>query len=98
MNRRNRTLIVLLVAAALASAATFFVYRAITRIPVQQVEVASVLRRRRCREPAARHAAHQGARSSSSAGPPSSPVQGSFASPRHVVGRGLIQPVPRTSR
>jgi hypothetical protein len=42
MNRRNRTLIVLLVAVGLASVATLFVYRAITRIPVRQVEVASV--------------------------------------------------------
>ena len=41
MNRRNRTLIVLLVAVGLASVATYFVYRAITRIPVRQVEVAS---------------------------------------------------------
>ena len=54
MNRRNRTLIVLLVAVGLASAATYFVYRAISRIPVRQVEVASVLRRGRRREPAAR--------------------------------------------
>ena len=52
MNRRNRTLIVLLVAVGLASAATYFVYRAITRIPVRQVEVASLLRGRRRREPA----------------------------------------------
>jgi len=40
MNRRNRTLIVLLVAVGLASTATFLVYRAISRIPVRQVEVA----------------------------------------------------------
>ena len=39
MNRQNRTLIVLVVAIALASAATYFVYRAISRIPVRQVEV-----------------------------------------------------------
>ena len=42
MNRRNRTLIVLMVAVGLASVATFFVYRAISRIPVRQVEVASI--------------------------------------------------------
>ena len=42
MNRRTRTLIVLGVAVLLASAASFIVYRAITRMPVREVEVASV--------------------------------------------------------
>jgi pilus assembly protein CpaB len=42
MNRRNRTLVVLLVAVAIASVATFMVYRAIDRIPEKIVEVHSV--------------------------------------------------------
>ena len=42
MNRRNRTLMVLLVAVLVASAASFLVYRTISRMPVREVEVASV--------------------------------------------------------
>jgi uncharacterized membrane protein len=42
MNRRNRTLIVLAVAVALASIASYIVYRAISRMPVREVEVATV--------------------------------------------------------
>ena len=41
MNRRNRTLVVLLVAVAVASGASYFVYRAVTNIPVREVEVKS---------------------------------------------------------
>ena len=92
MNRRNRTLIVLVLAVGLASGATYLVYRAITRIPVRQVEVASMyvavaaenlpLGTRLTKE----HVKVVG-------WPSSSPVQGSFASPDALVGRGLIQPV-----
>jgi pilus assembly protein CpaB len=42
MNRTNRTLIVLVVAIAVASIASWTIYRAVARIPVRQVEVASV--------------------------------------------------------
>lgn len=41
MNRRNRTLLVLLVAVAVASGASYFVYRAVVSIPVREVEVKS---------------------------------------------------------
>jgi pilus assembly protein CpaB len=92
MNRRNRTLIVLLVAVGLASGATYLVYRAITRIPVRQVEVASVyvavaaenlpLGTRLTKE----HIKIVG-------WPSSSPMQGSFTTADGLVGRGLIQPV-----
>jgi len=41
MNRRNRTLVVLIVAIAVASGASYFVYRAVTNIPVREVEVRS---------------------------------------------------------
>src|SRR6476620_8362223 len=92
MNRRNRTLIVLLVAVAIASAATYFVYRAIIRIPVRQVEVASVF------VAVAAENLPLGTRLTKEqikvvGWPSSSPVQGSFASPDGLVGRGLIQPV-----
>ena len=41
MNRRNRTLVVLLVAVTVASGASYFVYRAVINIPVREVEVKS---------------------------------------------------------
>jgi pilus assembly protein CpaB len=92
MNRRNRTLIVLLVAVGMASVATFFVYRAISRIPVRQVEVASLY------VAVAADDIPMGTRLSKEhiklvGWPSSSPVQGSFASPEAIVGRGLIQAV-----
>lgn len=42
MNRKNRTLIVIAIAVLLGGAAAIAVYRAVQRIPVRQVEVASV--------------------------------------------------------
>jgi len=42
MNRKNRTLIVIAIAVLLGAAAAVAVYRAVQRIPVRQVEVASV--------------------------------------------------------
>ena len=92
MNRRNRTLIVLMVAVGLASVATFFVYRAISRIPVRQVEVASIY------VAVAAENLPLGTRLTKDqiklvGWPASSPIQGSFATPDALVGRGLIQPV-----
>jgi len=92
MNRRNRTLLVLIVAVGLASVATYFVYRAISRIPVRQVEVASV------HVAVAAENLPTGTRLTKDhikivGWPSSSPVQGSFASPDAIVGRGLIQSV-----
>jgi pilus assembly protein CpaB len=92
MNRRNRTFIVLLVAVALASGATYFVYRAITRIPVRQVEVASLY------VAVAADNLPLGTRLTKEqiklvGWPASSPVAGSFSSPDALVGRGLIQAV-----
>jgi pilus assembly protein CpaB len=92
MNRRNRTLVVLLVAVVLATGATWFVYRAIARIPVRQVEVASVY------VAVAAENLPLGTRLTREqiklvGWPSSSPVQGSFSSPDSLVGRGLIQPV-----
>jgi pilus assembly protein CpaB len=92
MNRRNRTLIVLLLAVGLASGATYLVYRAITRIPVRQVEVASMY------VAVAAENLPLGTRLTKEhikviGWPSSSPVQGSFATPDALVNRGLIQPV-----
>ena len=92
MNRRNRTLLVLLVAVGLASLATYGVFRTIKSIPVREVEVAT------------RHvvvAAENlplGTRVSKEqvkvvGWPAATPVEGSFASVDEIVGRGLIQPV-----
>jgi pilus assembly protein CpaB len=92
MNRRNRTLIVLVVAVGLASVATLFVYRAISRIPVRQVEVASLY------VAVAAENLPTGTRLTKDhikvvGWPSSSPVQGAFASPDAIVGRGLVQSV-----
>jgi pilus assembly protein CpaB len=96
MNRRNRTLIVVAVAVILASLASFGVYRAIQRIPVREVEVAT------------RHVvvANPGKAPMLPVGtlltreqvaivawPAASPVPGSFSSVDEVVGRGLIAQV-----
>ena len=92
MNRRNRTLIVLLVAVSLASAATFLVYRAISRIPIRTVEVASV------QVAVAAENLPTGTRLTREhiklvGWPAASPVVGTFSTPDNLVGRGLIQPV-----
>src|SRR5437868_13468612 len=92
MNRRNRMLIVMFVAVGLASAATFLVYRAISRIPVRQIEVASSY------VAVAAQDLPMGIRLTKDhikrvGWPSSSPVQGSFSSPDALVGRGLRQGV-----
>ena len=92
MNRRNRTLIVLGVAVLLASAASFIVYRAITRMPIREVEVASV------HIAVAAENLPTGTRISKEhikmvGWPASSPIEGTFTSPEAVIGRGLIQPL-----
>jgi pilus assembly protein CpaB len=92
MNRRNRTLIVLAVAVVLASVASYVVYRAITRMPVREVEVATV------HVAVAAENLPMGTRLAKEhvkviGWPSSSPVEGAFASPEDVMNRGLIQPV-----
>jgi pilus assembly protein CpaB len=92
MNRQTRTLIVLLVALGAASAASWGVYRAISRIPVREVEIAT---------------AHAVVAASSLpmgtlltrenvklvAWPAQTPLAGGFDSLDAVVDRGLIAPV-----
>lgn len=92
MNRRNRTLVVLLVALGVAGVATYFVFRAVSRIPVREVEVASV------HVAVATENLPNGTRLTKDhikivGWPSSAPVQGSFPSAEAIVGRGLIQPV-----
>lgn len=92
MNRRNRTLLVLLVAVGLASVATYLVYRAVSRIPERQVEVATVF------VAVASEDLPVGTMLTKDqikvvGWPKGSPVQGSFSSPDALVGRGLIQSV-----
>lgn len=92
MNRRNRTLTVLLIAVALASAASYSVFRMIQNIPVREVEVASV------HVAVASQSLPMGTRLSKEhitviGWPSSSPLKGSFDSAEAIIGRGLIQAV-----
>ena len=92
MNRRNRTLLVLLVAVGLASLATYGVFRTIRNIPVREVEVATSY------VVVAGENLPLGTRIVKEqvkvvGWPAATPVQGSFASVDEIVGRGLIQPV-----
>ena len=92
MNRRNRTLLVLLVAVGLASLATYGVFRTIKSIPVRQVEVATK------HVVVAAENLPLGTMVSKEqlkvvGWPAATPVEGSFASVDEVVGRGVIQPV-----
>jgi len=92
MNRRNRTLAVLLIALAVAAAATYAVFVAVSRIPVRQVEVASTF------VAVATENLANGTRLTKDhiklvGWPSKAPVKGSFSSVEDVIGRGLIQPV-----
>jgi pilus assembly protein CpaB len=92
MNRRNRTLLVLLVAVGLASAATYLVYRAVSRIPERQVEVASVFVAVAAEDlPVGTMLTKDQVKLVG--WPKSSPLQGAFSSPDALVGRGLVQSV-----
>jgi pilus assembly protein CpaB len=92
MNRRNRTLVVLLVAVGLASLATYGVFRTIKNIPVREVEVATKY------VVVAAESLPLGTRLSKEqlklvGWPAATPVEGSFASIDEIVGRGVIQPI-----
>ena len=92
MNRRNRTLFVLLVAVGLASLATYGVFRTIRSIPVREVEVATKF------VVVAAENLPLGTRLSKEqvklvGWPAATPVEGSFASVDEIVGRGVLQPV-----
>jgi pilus assembly protein CpaB len=92
MNRRNRTLVVLLVAVAVASGASYFVYRAVLNIPVREVEVKSY------HVAVASKALPVGTMVRASdvklvPWPASSPVSGGYSKVEEVVNRGQIAPV-----
>ena len=92
MNRRNRTLVVITLAVVLASLASFAVYRAIQRIPVREVQVATsfaVVAKERLPVGTLVEARHVNL----VAWPESAPVAGGFATVEEVVGRGLISEV-----
>jgi pilus assembly protein CpaB len=92
MNRKNRTLIVLLVAVAVASGASYFVYRAVSNIPVREIEVKSYY------VAIATKALPVGTMLGPGdvklvAWPASSPVAGGYTKVEEVLNRGLIAPV-----
>jgi pilus assembly protein CpaB len=92
MNRRNRTLIVLLIAVAIAGAASYTVFRMIQRIPVREVEVATV------HVAVAAQDLPMGTMVTKDhlrivGWPRANQVEGSFSSAEAIVGRGVIQPI-----
>lgn len=92
MNRRNRTLFVLMVAIVLASGASYAVYRTVANMPVREVEVATV------QVAVAAENLAMGTRLEKEhiklvGWPASSPIQGSYSTVEGVLGRGLIEPI-----
>src|SRR5215204_5794297 len=92
MNRKNRTLFVLIIAVAVASSASYFVYRAVSNIPVREVEVKSYY------VAIATKPLPVGTMLAPSdiklvAWPASSPVAGGYTKIEEVVNRGLIASV-----
>jgi pilus assembly protein CpaB len=92
MNRRNRTLIVVALAIALASLASFGVYRAIRSIPVREVPIAKTFAVVAARPvPVGTMIAPEDVKVV--AWPQDSQVPGAFSKTEEIVGRGLIQSV-----
>jgi pilus assembly protein CpaB len=92
MNRRTRTLLVLLIAVGTAAVASYGVYRAIASIPVREVEVAHTF------IAVAARPLPMGARVTAEdvrlvAWPSRHPVPGSFTVVEDVMGRGLVSAV-----
>jgi pilus assembly protein CpaB len=92
MDRRTRHIVVIGIAVLTAGLASFGVYRAITNLPVREVEVASRY------VVVAKHELPPGVRISKddvrlAAWPNSSPVSGSYASIDEVVNRALLATV-----
>jgi len=92
MNRQTRTLVVLLVAVVTSSVASFAVYKAITRIPVRRVEIATQ------HAVVAASAMPLGTRLTPKSvklvdWPERTPITGGFATVDAVVDRGLVAPV-----
>ena len=92
MNRQTRTLIVLVVAVAMAGVAAYLVYRVVTNIPVREVEVA-----RRFQVVAAKDLG-MGARITEAdvklvSWPEDNPIEGGFSEVSQVVGRGVLETI-----
>jgi pilus assembly protein CpaB len=92
MNRRTRTLIVVGIAVALAAGASFGVYRAIQRIPVREVPIATAY------AVVARDYVPVGVLLTAdqvrlTPWPADSPVPGGFTKVEEVVGRGVTAPI-----
>src|SRR5688572_5695129 len=92
MKRQHRTALVFGLAAVMASVASFAVYRAIQRMPVRQVEVASayvVIAAEEVPLGTMLEAKHLRA----VAWPSRNPVEGAVADPQTLIGRGAIVPI-----
>ena len=92
MNRRTRTIAVLVIALVTASVASFVVYRAIKRIPVREVEVANY------HVVVAAKPLSMGTRLAASdlkviSWPSNSPVANGFKDAKEIVDRGLLASV-----
>jgi pilus assembly protein CpaB len=92
MDRRNRTIAVLVIAIAMASAASYGVYRTVQAMPVRQVEVANY------KVVVAARPLGMGARLSATdvklvAWPASSPVSSGHSDVEAVINRGLLSAV-----
>ena len=92
MNRRNRHIVIVGIAVVTACLASFGVYRAVTRIPIREIEVARsfVVVATRSLPPGVRLAASD---VRLAAWPTSSPVSGSFSKVDAVVNRALLASV-----
>jgi pilus assembly protein CpaB len=92
MKKQHRTLIVMAVAVATAALGSYGVYSAVLRMPVREVEVASV------QVVVAAQPLQMGTRLHPNhlrvvAWPSRNPVAGAFADPKQLVDRGVIQPI-----
>src|SRR5215471_18022667 len=92
MNRTNRTLIVLAVAVFVASIASLSIYRAVQRIPVRQVEVATVYAVVAAR-PMTTGMVLTADDLKLVGWPAKTPLVGAFSDVKGVLNRGLIDPV-----
>jgi len=96
MDRRNRTIVVLALALAVASAASYGVYRTVRQMPVHQVEVANY------KVVVATKPLSMGARVTAAdvklvAWPSSSPVSGGHSDLQTVIDRGCCPAWLKTS-
>ena len=92
MSRNTRTILVLVVALAVAGGASFMVYRAVQNIPVREVEVRKYFVAVAAR-PMPLGTMLQASDVKMVAWPESAPVAGGFAKPEDVLNRGLVDAV-----